>query len=100
MHINKDKCFAIRFKSANFDLAEYGPFSYYHIDNHPIKFVSSAKDLGVLVDSDLKFHKHILSTACKAGEVTNNILRFTVCRDKAMMVPIYKTHIRLMRLEH
>ena len=94
LRINKDKCFAMRFKSANYNLNEYGPFASYSIDNNPIDFVTTYKDLGVLVDNKLKFHDHIRTTAGKAGGVANNILIFTVCRDQKMMIPIYKSHIR------
>ena len=81
------------FKSANYNRNEYGPFASYFIDNNPIDFVSTYKDLGVLVDNKLKFHEHIRTTAGKAGGVANNILRFTVCRDHKMMIPIYKERI-------
>ena len=47
-----------------------------------------------MVDSDLKFHLHILNTAQKAGGLAQNILRTTVCRSPEFMLPIFCSHIR------
>ena len=46
------------------------------------------------VDSSLKFHIHIASTARKAFALTQNILKTTVCRTPNFMMPLFSTHIR------
>lgn len=56
--------------------------------------VDSHTDLGVLVDSSLKFHLHILKTAQKAGGLAQNILKATVCRSPEFMLAIFSSHIR------
>ena len=90
LHLNKDKCVAMRFQRGYHHL----PTPSYHIDGDEIKTVDSHMDLGVMVDSDLKFHLHILSTAQKAGGLAQNIIRTTVCRSPEFMLPIFCSHIR------
>ena len=52
------------------------------------------RDLGVLVDSSLKFHLHVREVFCKANGVANNILKSTVCRTPEFMIQVFTTHIR------
>ena len=54
------------------------------------------KDLGVVVDTSLKFHLHINSVVCKAAGLAHQILRGTVCRSPAFMVTLFISHIRPM----
>ena len=46
----------------------------YNIDGRFLEFVSSHKDLGVLVDSRLWFHEHVRSVVQKAGELAGVLL--------------------------
>ena len=68
-------------------------YSYY-LDNTPLRFVESHKDLGVTVDCSLRFHLHIQTIAHKAAGLMSNILRSTLSRSPSFMIPIYKTYIR------
>ena len=95
LKLNKNKCQAMRFRNpSSLCLSDYGPFANYSIDSDPIRFTDSCTDLGVLIDTTLKFHDHIKSVARKASGVANNLLRFTICRDADFMVPLYKAHVR------
>ena len=54
----------------------------------------SARDLGVVIDSELRFHNHIAITSTKALGVSNNILRGTICRSPEFMKTVFISHIR------
>ena len=90
LKINQSKCAVMRFqrKSHHFQSPSYA------IDGSPISFVSAQTDLGVMVDSDLKFHQHISKTAKKAAALALNVLKSTACRSPEFMMPIFITHIR------
>ena len=64
------------------------------LNNSPIQLQSSARDLGVKVDSSLKFHSHIWITSNKAFGVSYNLLRGTVCRSPELMKAVFLTHVR------
>ena len=66
----------------------------YNIDGRVLEFVSSHKNLDVLVDSRLRFHEHVHSVARKAGGLTGELLQSTVCRSPSIMVPLFVSHIR------
>ena len=57
-----------------------------------IPAVSSQTDLGIIVDA-LKFHEHAHSTAQKAGAVTQNLLKSTVCRSPEFVMHLFRVHI-------
>jgi len=90
LKLNRDKCAVIRFHRKCRDI----PPPVYYIDQGVIKVVASHPDLGVLIDSSLKFHQHIQNTAHKAGGLAQNILRSTVCRTSDFMMSIFSSHIR------
>ena len=50
----------------------------YSIYGTNLIFVDSYKDLGVTIDSGLKFHAHINTVIGKAGAMIKNLLRSTV----------------------
>ena len=62
--LNIGKCVAIRFGACN---AGHNLSCSYTIDSKVFGFVTSHRDLGVLVDSKLHFHDHIHNVARKAG---------------------------------
>ena len=53
-----------------------------------------ALDLGITIDTSLKFHKHVSSIVCKASAVANNLLKCTVNRDVKFMSTLYISQIR------
>ena len=95
LSMNADKCAVMRFQRGDrIDWSSLGAYSSYYLDNVPIRFVESHCDLGVTVDSSLKFHLHIQTIVNKAAGLMSNILRSTLCRSASFMIPIYKTYIR------
>lgn len=90
LRLNQEKCATIRFQRK----ACTAPPPEYFISGTKIKVVDSHPDLGVLIDSDLKFHSHILNTAHKAGGLIHSLLKSTVCRSPDFMMSLFCTHVR------
>lgn len=90
LKLNREKCAILRFSRSHRDIDA----PTYLLDGLPIPLVSSHMDLGVLVDTDLKFHGHIRSVAHKAGGLAQNFLKSTVCRTPEFMLFLLTTHIR------
>lgn len=87
---NRQKCANIRFQRCRPLMTD----SMFKLDGEDISCVSSHVDLGVLVDSDLKFHGHIQRICSKAGGIASNLLKSTVCRSPEFMLAILTAHIR------
>ena len=85
------KCVHLRFVRP---FSSLPPVIPYTINSRPIPLQESTLDLGIRVDTSLRFHDHISSIAAKAFGVSNNIARGTVCRDPEFMKQIFITHIR------
>ena len=89
LRLNPLKCTVMRFG----DRRGHSEVQY-SISGQALCFVNSVKDLGVLVDSSLRFHGHIREVARKAGGLMSSLLRATVCRSSNFMVTLYISHIR------
>ena len=59
-----------------------------------MKLVNTHRDLGVLVDSSLRFHPHIAEIVRKSSGLANQIIRSTVCRSPKFMVTLFISHLR------
>ena len=57
--MNKDKCAVLRFQRGSVDWQQIGTLAKYYLQGQEISMVSSHKDVGVLVDSTLRFHLHV-----------------------------------------
>ena len=90
LHMNVKKCAVLRFARSS---ALTEPPSY-SLNGIPIPLVSSASDLGVLVDSGLKFHAHVRTVSHKAGGLAYSLLKSTVCRSRPFMLFLLTVHIR------
>ena len=90
LSINVQKCAVLRFARRFSDIT---PPSYF-LNGNPIPVVDKTTDLGVTVDTELKFHEHIRLTAHKAGGLAQSLLKSTVCRSPTFMISLYITHIR------
>ena len=66
----------------------------YYIDGCPLREESVSKDLGVHIDTSLKFHKHIQIISNKAGGLASNLLRSTVCRSPQFMKTLFISQVR------
>ena len=90
LNMNRDKCAVLRFSRPLRNVSR----ARYLLNGHPISQTNSHSDLGVTVDTDLKFHAHVRSVARKAGGLAQNFLRSTVCRSPEFMLFLFSCHIR------
>ena len=90
LKMNPKKCAVLRFSRPYGDLTP----AQYCMNGSEIPSVQSHSDLGVIVDTDLKFHSHIRSVAHKAGGLAQNFLKSTVCREPKFMLFLLTVHIR------
>ena len=94
LHFNLNKCAVLRCQRGSTDWNDIGPLQHYHMDNIELSIEPTHKDLGITVDSTLKFHSHISITVKKAAGLANNLLKSTLCRNKDFLITLFKTHIR------
>ena len=66
----------------------------YHMDGHPLSNSDCEKDLGIYIDQDLTFSKHISMAVNKANRVMAITRRTFDYIDKDMFIQIYKGLIR------
>ena len=92
MNFNIDKCHTL---PLGFNNMHYP----YQIDGFIIDSVPEEKDLGVIIDKKLDFHRHVLETVKKANNTLGCIRRSIKFRDKNIMLPLYIAHVR-SRLEY
>ena len=92
MNFNIDKCHALHM---GFNSMHYP----YRIDGFIIDSVPEEKDLGVIIDNKLNFHRHVMETVKKANNTLGCIRRSIKFRDKNIMLPLYIAHVR-SRLEY
>ena len=90
LKINPDKCVVVRFGSR----AQAESQNKYSVAGSQLEFVSSHRDLGVVVDCRLRFHQHINMVVNKARGLVSQLLRETVCRKRKFMVTLFISHIR------
>ena len=89
LKINVKKCAVLRFSRQ----IDPNPPSYM-LGTHALPNASSAVDLGVTVDTSMKFHSHVQSVAQKASGLSYSLLKSTVCRSRDFMIFLLTTHIR------
>ena len=70
--LNTDKC-VMRF-CRKYPEWRYDPEIRYYLDCAQLKFVESHRDLGVTVDTSLKFHQHIKEIVQKASGLAISLL--------------------------
>ena len=75
-----------------------GEESSYHmmIDNvkHEMTKIEEIKDIGVIMDSNLKFEKHINAKIVTANKILGIIRRTYVFLNKKIFLPLYKALVR------
>ena len=67
---------------------------YYNMDATRLKIVEQEKDLGVVVDSQLKFEEHITRIVKKANSVMGMIRRSFLYLDKDMFKKLFIAMVR------
>ena len=86
LKLNTGKCVSMHFGR--------GAGNTYSIGNNQLESVDSYRDLGIMMDSSLKFHVHTRGVVGRAGAMMSELLRATICRDKDFMVTLFTSHIR------
>ena len=92
LRLNPTKCVVIRFGAR----CGYEPNSNsgYTLGGEVLRLVKSHRDLGVIVDTSLRFHLHVSTVVQKASSLVNQLLRCTVCRSPEFMLKLFVSHIR------
>ena len=87
LSISAQKCQVLRLGSdkISFD---------YSLQGFPLPRVQSSRDLGVIIDSKLKFDKQIDSMVKKTYSVLNCLFRVFICSDKEAILQGYKVIAR------
>jgi hypothetical protein len=87
MELNFDKCAVLHVGRTNAN-------NDYMLNNSKIKTVVSEKDLGVLVDDNLKFSEHCADAVKQANSVLGIIKRNIKYKTKDVIIRLYKTLVR------
>jgi hypothetical protein len=66
----------------------------YSVSGHVLPVVTSCRDLGIMVSSDLKPRTHINTIVLKAKQRANIILRCFISRDVSVLLRAFKVYVR------
>ena len=89
-----DKCAVLRFERGVTSWADVGTLANYYVNGAQLKFVEAHKDLGIMVDLSLRFHRHVRILVGKASALSSSLLSATLCRAPSFMRQLYISHIR------
>lgn len=70
--LNSDKCVVLRFQLGNRDWEALGLYSVCYLHNSRIKDIQTHTDLGVAIDTSLKFHDHNRSISGTSNSLPSN----------------------------
>lgn len=94
LKLNPEKCVVLRFARGFREWNDLDPLSCYYLDGSQLRFVQSHRDLGVTVDTKLRFHQHIREVVGRAAGLASNLQRSTICRSPVFMVSLFVMHVR------
>ena len=84
---NTDKCKSLHIGKQN-------PFHKYKMNDKTLKQVYEEKDLGVVMDSDLKFHKQSAAAAKTANRILGIIKKSFAYLERSTVTTLYKSMVR------
>ena len=84
---NETKCKCMHFGGRN-------PKLTYEMNNHSLESTNVERDLGVVVDDLLKFHRHTAAAVRKANSVLGIIKKSFATLDKVTLPLLYKSMVR------
>ena len=87
MQFNPDKCTVIHFGCHN-------PNNEYQIEGKTLKSVTQQRDLGIIINKDLKWEKQVEKSCKKANRVLGYISRNFRYKSKDIVLQLYKTLAR------
>ena len=76
-------------------LGRANPNHTYYINSEPLQNVNEEKDLGVIIDNQLKFHSHVSSVVSKASKLLAVIRQSFSLLDTETFPYLYKSIIRI-----
>ena len=93
MFYHPGKCHVLKLGSKAPNLHELFQPSY-ELGGQVLDLVNSEKDLGVTIDVDLSFEKHVTEKVNKANSIVGLIRRSFTCLDKNTFLDLYKALVR------
>ena len=87
-----DKCHVLRVGDRETDLRDL--FDSYKLGDQVLKAVAEERDLGVVIDQDLTFEKHMAEKVNKANQKIGLIRRSFMHLDNEIFLMLYKSLIR------
>ncbi len=66
----------------------------YNLHGYSLESVQEEKDIGVLIDSDLEFEKHVCDKVNKANQIFGLLRRTFEYMDEQTFTPLYKSLVR------
>ena len=87
LKFNAKKCKVMHLGSRN-SKAEYA------MEGTTLNTVIEEKDLGVLIDEELKFHKHVSAAVAKANQILGIVKRTFDTLDEELLPLVYKHQVR------
>ena len=84
---NAKKCKTLHFGYQN-------PKIEYSLNDHILEEAHDQKDLGVIIDVELKFHQHTASVSKKANQILGLIKRSFYTRDEMTILTLYTSMVR------
>ena len=88
LFLNPKKCAVLRFSRPQRELPQYV------LDGKVLPSPKTHSDLGVTIDTSLKFHDHISLVTRKVAGLGYGFLRSTVCREREFMLFYLTVHLR------
>ena len=89
LFLNTGKYVAVKYGGEISDVLS----NFCNIDGKFLKMVTVHRDLGIKVDSRLRFHEHVREVVQKAGGLAEDLLHSIVCRSTESMVSLFISHI-------
>jgi len=87
MNFNTDKC-------AVMHLGRTNPSSQYVLNDKHLKELEKERDLGIIIDRNLKFSEHCNKVANTANVTLGMIKRTINCKSKSVITRLYKALVR------
>ena len=69
---------------------------HYDLNGQNLDVLTSTKDIGVVLDNNLKFDKHISLVVHRAHQRANLILKCFQSRDRSILMRAFVTYVRPM----
>ena len=92
MSFHPEKCKVLKMGRPISDLSDM--FNPYALRGHHLEVVENEKDIGVIIDCDLSFDKHIAEKVNKAKRIVNIIRRSFMYLDEESFLNLYKALVR------